>query len=88
MFIVIICVYKSKNKNTPQLGKKEHGHLQQNDTLSIFQKVLQVIHFSNESARRARSDDKLGLTRDVSEMWNQYLQDRYVPITWVTIDKH
>ena len=42
--------------------------LQQNDTLSIFQKFLQVIHFSNESARRARSDDKLGPTRDVYEM--------------------
>lgn len=75
---LILCVYKSKNKNALQRGNKEEDHLQQNYTVSKFQKVLQIIHFGNESTRRARSNNKLGPTRYVFEMWNQYLQDRYV----------
>lgn len=66
--IIILCVYKSKNKNALQLGNKEEDHLQQNYTVSKFQNILQAIHFGNENARRARSNDKLGPTRYLFEI--------------------
>ncbi|XP_029657042.1 uncharacterized protein LOC115231098 [Octopus sinensis] len=81
-------VYKSNHQNVTQLSSKEDGSPIFNKIMSRgrFQQLLQVLHFDDASARRKmRIDDELEHIREVFEMWNQNLQDRYVPRSCMTI---
>lgn len=55
--IITIFVHKSKDEHVRQLVNTEDGHLQQNYTLSKFQKLLQVIHFRDAIVRTTRYNE-------------------------------
>ncbi|XP_029648376.1 piggyBac transposable element-derived protein 4-like [Octopus sinensis] len=87
--IILIGVYKSKHANVTQLWSQEDGHPIFNKIMSRrFQQILQVLRFDDASAeRKKRNDDKLEPTREVFEMWNQNLQDGYVPSSCMTVEE-
>lgn len=70
-----------------KLWSKEDSSLLFNKITSHlrFQKILQVLHFDNTNAGRTRSN-KLEPIRDVSEVWNQYFQDVYIPGSCMTVE--
>lgn len=85
--IILIGVYKSKTENTLQLWSKEDAYpLVKLWTIKDFRTFKYFIDDVHEKWRPKRND-KLGLIREVFDISNQYLQDKYVPGTCVTIDK-
>lgn len=88
--LILIGVYKSKNEEISQLWSKKNGRKIFNDIMSRtrFQNILRVIRFDNAAERRKkRSSDKLQPIRECFEMWNDYLQDGYIPSWCMTVDE-
>lgn len=50
--------------------------------------ISKVLCFDNASAERNQSNDKLESVREVLEIWNQYLQNGYIPDSCITADEY
>jgi Transposase IS4 len=88
--LILIGVYKSKNEEISQLWSNKDGRKNFNDIKSRtrFQRILRVIRFDNAGARREkRSTDKLQPIRECFEMWNDHLQDGFIPGWSMTVDE-
>lgn len=88
--LILIGAYKSRNEEISQLWSKKDGRKIFNDIMSRnrFQNILRVIRFDNAGERRKkRSPDKLQPIREYFEIWNDYLQDAYIPSWCMTVDE-
>lgn len=88
--LILIGAYKSRNEEISQLWSKKDGRKIFNDIMSRnrFQNILRVIRFDNPGERRKkRSPDKLQPIREYFEIWNDYLQDAYIPSWCMTVDE-
>ena len=88
--VILICVYKSNNKNVAQLWIKEDGRPIFNKLISRYryQQILRVLRFDDpNSRRRNRSEDEFQNIRDVFDQWDLNLRDAYTPGPHMTVDE-
>ena len=89
-FMVLIGVYKSKNKDNCQLLSLENGRPIFNKIMNWqhFKDVLRVLRYDDAEYRRQHSsDDKLEPIREYFELWVKTLLDGNVPGTVLTVDE-
>ena len=77
-------IYKSRTENIWQLWSKDgHQCFNKIKTYERFQKILQVLHLMMHMQKKKKKPQNDKNLSEVFEIWNQYLQDKYTPSSFM-----
>ena len=88
--LILSGVYKSRNESIIQLWNVQDGRALFSKSMARnrFQQISRAVRFDDASRRREhRTDDKLAPVRRIFDMWEETLQDSFVPADNVTVDE-
>lgn len=84
VLLILMGYCKSKHENILQRQSVEDDHPV---LKSVNLRVFKILHFDHVRAGSTSKNDKLEPVRDVFEIWNWYLPDRYAPGSSMTVVK-